>query len=92
LDREEKEPQLYALILKYLSEESLEAVQKHPDWAVIEANVDPVRLWNIVEDKHRVHSTSKVGAIVKLEARNQLKNLKQHLKASLLTRKGITRP
>jgi uncharacterized protein YfbU (UPF0304 family) len=29
LDREEKEPQLYALILKYLSKESLEVVQKH---------------------------------------------------------------
>jgi len=70
LDREEKEPQLYALILKYLSEESLEAVQKHQDWADIEANVDPVHLWRIVEDKHRVHSTSKVAAIVKLEARN----------------------
>jgi hypothetical protein len=31
LDREEKEPQLYAFILKYLSKESLEAVQKHQD-------------------------------------------------------------
>jgi hypothetical protein len=35
LDREGKEPQLYALILKYLSEESLEAEQKHQDWANI---------------------------------------------------------
>jgi hypothetical protein len=87
LDREEKEPQLYALILKYLSEENLEAVQKHQDWAEIEANVDPVRLWNIEEDKHRVHSTSEVAAIVKLEARNQLKNLKQGAFESIITYK-----
>jgi len=87
LDREEKEPQLYALILKYLSEESLEAVQKHQDWADIEANVDPVRLWKIVEDKHRGHSTSEVAAIVKLEARNQLKNLKQGAFESIITYK-----
>ena len=60
-----------------LSEESLEAVQKHQDWADIEANVDPVCLWKIMEDKHRVHSTSEVAAIMKLEARNQLKNLQQ---------------
>ncbi len=58
---------MYALILKYLSEESLEAVQKHQDWADIKANVDPVRLWKVVEDKHSVHSTSKVAAKVKLE-------------------------
>ncbi len=44
MDREEKKPQLYALILKYLIEESLEAVQKHQDWADIKANVDPVCL------------------------------------------------
>jgi hypothetical protein len=87
LDREEKEPQLYALILKYLSEESLEAVQKHQEWANIEANVDPVRLWKIVEDKHRVHSTSEVAAIVKLEAQNQLKNLKQGAFESIITYK-----
>jgi len=87
LDREEKEPQLYALILKYLSEESLEVVQKHQDWADIEANVNPVRLWNKVEDKHRVHSTSEVAAIVKLETRNQLKNLKQGAFESIITYK-----
>jgi len=87
LDREEKEPQLYALILKYLSKESLEAVQKHQDWADIEANVDPVRLWRVVEDKHRVHSTSEVAAIVKLEARNQLKNIKQGAFESIITYK-----
>jgi hypothetical protein len=49
--------------------------------------MDPVRLWKIVEDKHRVHSTSEVAAIVKLEARNQLKNLKQGAFKSIITYK-----
>ncbi len=31
----------------------------------------------IIVDKHRVHSTSKVAAVVKLEARNQLQSLRQ---------------
>jgi hypothetical protein len=87
LDREEKESQLYALIIKYLSEESLEAVQKHQDWANIEANMDPVCLWKVVEDKHRVHSMREVAAIVKLEAKNQLKNLKQGAFESIITYK-----
>jgi hypothetical protein len=46
-----------------------------------------VRLWKIVEDKHRVHSTSKVAAIVKLDVRNQLKNLKQGAFESIITYK-----
>jgi hypothetical protein len=58
--------------LKYLSEESLEAVRKANDWDKVEEEVDPERLWEIIFDKHRGHSTSEVAAIVKLEARNQL--------------------
>ncbi len=55
--------------------------------------MDPVRLWKIVEDKHRVHSTSEVAAIVKLEARNQLKNLKQGAFKSIITyKKSILTP
>jgi hypothetical protein len=40
-----------------------------------------------VEDKHREHLMSKVAAIVKLEARNQLKNLKQGAFESIITYK-----
>jgi hypothetical protein len=63
--------------LKYLSEESLEAVRKANDWDEVEEDVDPERLWEFIIDKHRVHSTSEVVAIVKLEARNQQQNLRQ---------------
>ena len=40
-----------------------------------------------MEDKHREHLMSKVAAIVKLEARNQLKNLKQGAFESIITYK-----
>jgi hypothetical protein len=40
-----------------------------------------------MENKHRVHSTSEVAVIVKLEARNQLKNLKQGVLESIIAYK-----
>jgi hypothetical protein len=76
-DQEQQKPKLYATILKYLSDESLDAVQKVQDWEDIEKAVDPERLWKAIEEKHKVHSTSEVAAVIKLEARNQLQNLRQ---------------
>ncbi len=61
--------QLYALILKYLCDESLEAVQRSEGWSEIEENVDPQGLWKLVEEKHKVYSASEIGVVVKLEPR-----------------------
>jgi hypothetical protein len=63
-EQEQKKPKLYATILKYLSDESLEAIQKVQDWTDIEESVDPKRLWKAIEEKHHVHSTSEVAVIV----------------------------
>jgi hypothetical protein len=76
-DQREKKPKLYATTLKYLSEESLEAVKRTKEWSEVKDNVDPEKLWSIIVDKHRVHLTSEVAAVVKLEARNQLQSLRQ---------------
>jgi hypothetical protein len=76
-EQKERKPKLYATILKYLSKESLEAVRKANNWDKVEEEVNPARLWEIIVDKHRVHSTSEVAAIVKQEARNQLQNVRQ---------------
>jgi hypothetical protein len=102
-EQKERNPKIYATILKYLSKESLEAVRKANDWDKVEEEVDlerlleiiidkhrkandwdkveeevdPERLWEIIVNKHRVHLTSKVAAIVKLEARNQIQTLRQ---------------
>ena len=64
-------PKLYALILKYLSDESLEAVQKEAGWTAVET------LWQLVGMKHKVHSSSKVEVVMKLAARTQLAATRQ---------------
>ncbi len=70
-------PKLYALLLQHLSDESLDAVQKEVQWTKIEENADPEGLWQLIELKHKVHSTSKVEAVVKLAARTQLAMMRQ---------------
>ncbi len=71
-EQDQQKPKLYTTILKYLSDKSLDAIQKVPDWTEIEESVDPGCLRKAVEDKYRVHSTSEVAALIKLEAKNQL--------------------
>jgi hypothetical protein len=70
-------PKLYALILQHLSDESLDAVQKEVGWTEIEEGADPEGLWQLIELKHKVHSTSQVEAVVKLAARTQLAMTRQ---------------
>lgn len=62
-------PKQYALIMKCLSDKSLEAVQKEAGWTTTEMDADPETLWQLVELKHKVHSLSEVKAILKLAAR-----------------------
>jgi len=47
----------------------LEAVKKDEGWETIEADADPEGLWKVIVQKHKVHSASEVGQIVKLSAR-----------------------
>jgi hypothetical protein len=70
-------PKLYGMILKYLSDESLDAVQKEAGWSSVDVDADPETLWQLVEAKHKVHSASKVEAVVKLAARTQLASCQQ---------------
>jgi hypothetical protein len=58
--------------MKYLSNESLEAVQKEAGWSTVETDADLETLWQLAELKHKVHSSSIVEAEMKLAARNQL--------------------
>ncbi len=80
-------PKLYALILKHLRDESLEAVQRGEGWSEIEENVDPQGLWKLVEEKHKVYSTSKIVVVVKLEVRTQLQNMWQGAYKSIISYK-----
>jgi hypothetical protein len=74
---EKNAPKLFWLILQYLSDESLEAVKKDEGWDDIEAEADPEGLWKLVVQKHKVHSASEVGKIVKLSARQLYKTMRQ---------------
>jgi hypothetical protein len=47
------------LILQYLSDESLDAIQKEAGWPVVEQDANTETLWKLVEMKHKVHSASK---------------------------------
>jgi hypothetical protein len=55
----------------------LDAVQKKVGWSSVEADADPDMLWQLIETKHKVHSASKVEAVVKLTARTQLAACRQ---------------
>jgi hypothetical protein len=70
-------PKLYAFILKYLSNESLEAVKKDANWDAIEEGTNPEGLWKAVIEKHKVHSACEVESITQLSARVQLHQCKQ---------------
>jgi hypothetical protein len=54
------------ILMQYVSDESLEDVKKEPNWSDIKANTNPGRLWELMVQKHKVHSSSEVKQNVKL--------------------------
>ncbi len=68
---------LFAMIMMYLSKESLDAVKKEPTWTKIEDEADAEGLWKLVEQKQKVHSASKVKEITKLTARANYQMIRQ---------------
>jgi hypothetical protein len=60
---EDDHAKLFAMIMMYLSEESLDAVKKEPTWTKIEDEADAEGLWKLVEQKHKVHTVSEVKEI-----------------------------
>ena len=49
----------YGFILTHLSRESLDAVKMHEHFSQVEAELDPLSLWLIVESTHTVASASR---------------------------------
>jgi hypothetical protein len=70
-------PKLYALILQYLSEESLEEIKRSDDWDTIEQETDPAMLWDIIESTHKINTISKVASIKKMAARTPYQQMRQ---------------
>jgi hypothetical protein len=71
--------------MRYLRNESLEAVQKEAGWTTVEPDADPETLWHLVELKHKIHSSSKVEAVMKLAARTQLAATRQGAFESIIS-------
>jgi hypothetical protein len=74
---EDDRAKLFAMIMMYLSEESLDAVKKEPTWTKIEDEADAEGLWKLVEQKHKVHTASEVKEITKLTARANYQMIRQ---------------
>eukprot|EP00590_Aulacoseira_subarctica_P002948 CAMPEP_0172417988 /NCGR_PEP_ID=MMETSP1064-20121228/4486_1 /TAXON_ID=202472 /ORGANISM="Aulacoseira subarctica , Strain CCAP 1002/5" /LENGTH=202 /DNA_ID=CAMNT_0013156619 /DNA_START=129 /DNA_END=734 /DNA_ORIENTATION=+ len=70
-------PKLYGLITQYLSEESLDEIKSQEKWEEIDEAADPVGLWQLVEETHKVNMISKVIAVMKLAARTTYNNTRQ---------------
>ncbi len=76
-EMEDDRSKLFALIIMYLSEESLDAVKRESGWDKIEDEADPEGLWMLVEKKHKVHSASEVKEVTKLTARANYQMIRQ---------------
>ncbi len=65
---EKDRPKLYALILQYLSKESLEEVKRKEGWDDVEEATDLEGLWVYIEKTHKVNTVSKVPTVTKMSA------------------------
>ena len=77
----------YALILQYLSDESLEAVKRQDNWDVIKRTTDAKGLWRLIQETHKVNSISQVASITKLTARSTYQQIHQGAYESIITYK-----
>jgi hypothetical protein len=84
---EKDRPKLYALILQYLSDESLEEVKHSDDWDTIEQETDPAMLWDVIESTHKINTISKVEPVTVMAARTTYQQMKQGAYKSIITYK-----
>mmetsp|Transcript_8146 Transcript_8146/g.11879 ORF Transcript_8146/g.11879 Transcript_8146/m.11879 type:complete len:557 (+) Transcript_8146:2397-4067(+) len=80
-------PKLYALILQYLSDESLEEIKRSDKFEAIDEATDPLGLWLLVEETHKVNTISKVEAMTRLAARSTYQTMRQGPFESIITYK-----
>jgi hypothetical protein len=74
---EKDHPKLYALILQYLSDKSLEEIKCSDDWDNIEQETDPAMLWDVIESTHKINKISKIKSVTKIAARATYQQMQQ---------------
>jgi hypothetical protein len=77
-------PKLFALMLQYLSDESLEAVQRQKDWDDVENQNNAEKLWKYIEETHKISTISQVALITKLSARSTYQHIQQGTYQSII--------
>ncbi len=70
-------PKLYAMLMQYFSPESKDEIKRVQDYEMMKQNRDLLMLWEAIEETHKVHSISKVAAVIKRNARKEYNNMKQ---------------
>jgi hypothetical protein len=78
---------LYTMIWQYLSQESIAEVKRHTDFEVIKTNRDVQRLWEIIEETHKVFTISRIAAVIKKTARKEYQLMHQGANESIITYK-----
>jgi hypothetical protein len=78
---------LFALMLQYLSEESLEAIKWDEHWDMVDQTSDPEALWQIIEEKHNLYTISEVEIMTLMAARNTYQQMCQGNYESIITYK-----
>lgn len=78
---------LYPLILQDLSDESLKEIKRPDKFEEIDKAIDPLGLWLLVEEMHKVNTISKVEAMTRLAARTTYQTMRQGPFDSIITYK-----
>jgi hypothetical protein len=84
-DMRKDRTKLYALIMQYLSPESIDDLKRQPDYETVKYQRDVQTLWQMIEETHKVHSISKVAAVMRKTARNDYMNCKQGAYETIVT-------
>ncbi len=84
---EKDHPKLYALILQYLSEESLEEVKRSDDWDTNEQETDTAMLWDVIESTKKINMVHKVASVMKMAARTTYQQMRQGANKNIITYK-----
>jgi hypothetical protein len=78
---------LYVLIWQYLSQESIAEVKRHQDFEIIKENRDVQRLWEVIEEIHKVFTISCIATMIKKTARKEYQLMHQGPYESIITYK-----
>ncbi len=84
-DMRKDRSKLYALIMQYLSPESVDELKRQPGYETMKYQRDVQTLWQMIEETHKVHSISKVAAVLRKTARNNYTNCKQGAYETIVT-------